>query len=78
MDDDYKIKSLHIMLPQTSAYVKGFDGQIKWIHFLIKDDELLKKYNDIWNKVSNSMKKRFDSEPVYDKKNSESQNKIIQ
>ena len=57
MDDDYKIKSLHIMLPQTSAYVKGFDGETKWIHFLIKDDELLKKYNDIWNKVSNSMKK---------------------
>ena len=45
------------MLPQTSAYVKGFDGETKWIHFLIKDDELLKKYNDIWNKVSNSMKK---------------------
>ena len=27
--------------------------------FLIKDDELLEKYNKIWDKVSN------DSEPVY-------------
>ena len=25
--------------------------------FLIKNEELLKKYNEIWNKVSNSIKK---------------------
>ena len=27
--------------------------------FLIEDDDLLKKYNDIWNKIGNSMKKEF-------------------
>ena len=48
------------MLPKTSAYVKLYDGQSKWINFLIKDDDLLKKYNDIWNKVSNSIKKEYD------------------
>ena len=26
----------------------------------LKDDELLKKYNDIWNKVSNSIVKELD------------------
>ena len=30
----------------------------------IKDDELLEKYNSIWEKVKNSIKKEFDSEPV--------------
>ena len=35
--------------------------------FLIKD-ELLEKYNRIWDKVSNSVKKRFDNEPVYNEK----------
>ena len=30
-DDDYKIKPLHIMLPKTSAYVKGCDGETKSI-----------------------------------------------
>ena len=35
------------------------------MHFLIEDEELLKKYNDIWNKFSNIMKKEFDSEPIY-------------
>ena len=32
---------------------------------LIKDDELLEKYNEIWKKVSNSIKKVFDSELAY-------------
>ena len=31
---------------------------------LIKDDEILEKYNEIWEKVKNSIKKEFDSEPV--------------
>ena len=56
-----------MMLPKTSAYVKRYDGQTKWMHFLIEDDDLLEKYNNIWDKVSVNMKKEFDSEPVYNK-----------
>ena len=44
--------------------------------FLIKDDELLEKYNEIWKKVSNSIKKEFYSEPVYNEKNLRTINKI--
>ena len=29
MDDDLKIKPLHIMLPKMSAHVKGRDGETK-------------------------------------------------
>ena len=36
--------------------------------FLIKNDELLEKYNKIWEKVKNGIKKEFDSEPVYKEK----------
>ena len=36
--------------------------------FFIKDDELIENFNEIWEKVKNSLKKEFDSEPVYDKK----------
>ena len=32
------------MLPKTSAYVKSYDGQTKWMYVLIEDDELLGKY----------------------------------
>ena len=56
-----------MMLPKTSAYVKRYDGQTKWMHFLIEDDDLLEKYNNIWDKVSVNMKKEFDSELVYNK-----------
>ena len=35
---------------------------------MIKDDELLEKYNEIWEKVKNIFKKEFDSEPVYNEK----------
>ena len=30
LHDDDKVKSLHIMLPKTSAYLKSYDGQTKW------------------------------------------------
>ena len=39
-----KVKSLHIMLPKTTAYVKSYDGQTDWMYFLIKGDDLLEKY----------------------------------
>ena len=36
--------------------------------FSIKDDKLLEKHNEIWEKVRNCIKNEFDSEPVYNKK----------
>ena len=35
------------------------------MYFLIEDNDLLEKYNTIWDKVSADIKKEFDSEPVY-------------
>ena len=37
------------------------------MYFLIKDDELLEKYNTIWDKASADIKKEFGSEPVYNR-----------
>ena len=36
-----KVKPLHGMLRKTSAYVKSYDGQTKWMYLLIKNDSLL-------------------------------------
>ena len=41
--NDLKVKPLNIMFSKTSAYVKRYDGQTKWMYFLIEDDDLLKK-----------------------------------
>ena len=40
--NDNRIKPLHIMLLKTNAYVKSYDGQIKWMYFSVEDDDLLK------------------------------------
>ena len=56
------------MLPKTSAYVKRYDGQTKWMYFLIVDDDLLEKYSTIWDKVSVDIKEEFDGKPVYNKR----------
>ena len=65
--NDNKVKPLTIMLPKTSAYVESYDGRTKWMYFLIEDDDLLEKYNTIWDKVNANIRKEFDSEPVYNK-----------
>ena len=38
------------------------------MYFLIKNNDLLEKYNTIWDKVSVDIKNAFDSELVYNKK----------
>ena len=47
--DAKKNRPLCIFLPKMSAYRRDFD-ETKYMSFLIKDDELLEKYNEIWEK----------------------------
>ena len=63
-NDDDVIRPLCIKLPQMDGYVKHFDSN-KTMSFKVGDNKLLKKYNKIWQKVSNLMNIEFDSEPVY-------------
>ena len=42
-----------------SAYVKTYDSKTKWMNFLIEHGHLLKKYNNIQNRVSNNTKKEL-------------------
>ena len=44
-----KNRSLNIFLPKMSVYRRNFD-ETKYISFLINDDELLEKYNQICKK----------------------------
>ena len=51
-----------------SAYRREETDKAKCISFLIKD-ELLRNYNEIWEKVTNrTQKQQLDSEPVYNDK----------
>ena len=55
------------MLLKTSAYVKTYDEQTKWMYFLTEDNDLLEKHNTIWEKVSAESKKVFHREPLYNR-----------
>ena len=50
-----------------SANRRDFN-KTKCMSFLIKDEKLLEKYNEIWRKVSSIIKKEFGSNPVYNEK----------
>ena len=53
--------------PNMSAYRRDLD-ETKYLIFLIKNNELLEKYNKFWEIVKNSIKKEFYSEPIYNEK----------
>ena len=56
------------MLPLPSAYIKNYDEETNWIYFLIKDDDLLNKYNTIWDKINADAKTELNGKTVYYKK----------
>ena len=55
------------MIPKTSAYVKIMMEKLIGSIFFIKDDELLETYDDIFNRVRNSIKKELECEPICNK-----------
>ena len=62
------IKPLCIILPQISRYIKYFEKCCKNLSFVIKDDDVLDKYNEIWDKIKNMLNIKFHSMPAYNEK----------
>ena len=60
------VKPLCIILPQMSGYIKYFENGSKNMSFLIKDDEVWGKYNEIWDAIKNKLRIKFHGEPVYE------------
>ena len=60
------VKLLCIILPQMSGYIKYFENGGKNMSFMIKDDDVLDKYNEIRNKIKKTLNIKFHSMPVYD------------
>ena len=51
-----------------NGYIKYFVNGGKTMSFLIKDDEVQEKYDEIWDVIKNKLSIEFHSEPVYNKK----------
>ena len=62
------IKSLRIILPQISRYIKYFENGNKNMSFFIKDDEVWDKYNKISDVFKYKLNIKFHSELVYEYK----------
>ena len=62
------VKPLCIILPQMSGYIKYFENGGKNMSFLIKDDEVWEKYEQIWDVIKNKLGIKFHSEPIYEQK----------
>ena len=55
-------------LPQMTGYIKYSENGRKNMSFVIKDDMCLNKYNEIWDKIKETLSIKFHSMPVYDEK----------
>ena len=62
------IKPWCIILPQMSGYIKYFENGETNMYFLIKDDEVWEKYENIWDVIKNKLCITFHSEPIYKQK----------
>ena len=60
------VKPLCIILTQMSGYIKYFESGGKNMSFLIKDDEVGEKYEQIWDVIKNKPSIKFHSKPIYD------------
>ena len=66
--EDEIFRPLRIILPQMNGYIKYFENGGKNMSFLIKNDEVWQKYEDIWDVIKNKLNIKFHSEPIYENK----------
>ena len=52
--EDEIVKPLCIILPQMGGYIKYFEKGGKDMSFFVRDDNVLDKYNNIWDKIKKS------------------------
>ena len=55
--EDEIIRPLCIILPQMNGYIKYFENGGKNMFFLIKNDEVWEKYENIWDVIKNKLGK---------------------
>ena len=66
--EDEIVKPLCIILPQMNGYIKYFENGGKNMSFLIKNNEVWEKYEDISNVIKNKLNIKFHNQPIYENK----------
>ena len=63
LNNDF-IQPLCVILPQMNGYIKYFDDGGKNMSFVTDDEEVYKKYNEIWEVVRKLLKVKFTVNPI--------------
>ena len=62
------VKPLCFILPKMSGHIKYFENGGKNMSFVIKGDDGLDQYKEIWDKVKRELNVKLHSMPFYDEK----------
>ena len=60
------IQPLCVILPQMDGYIKYFDNGGKNMSFVMDDEKVYDKYNEIWEVIRKLLKVKFTVNPVRD------------
>ena len=66
--NNYTIQPLCVILPQMNGYIKYFDDGGKNMSFVMDDEEIYEKYNEIWEVFRKLLKAKFAVGSVRDDK----------
>ena len=67
-EEDEIVKPLCIILPQLNGYMKYFENAGKNMSLLIKNSEVWKKHEDIWDVIKNKLNIKFHSQAICENK----------
>ena len=62
------VKPFYIILPKLSGYIKYLENEGKDMSFMVKNENVLDNYNEIWDKIKENLNVKFHSTPFYDEK----------
>ena len=66
--NDNTISPLQLFLPKMTGYLNIFENGNRKMSFFTTNNEFLEKYTAIWEKISDLVNKKFDSDPIYNNK----------
>ena len=65
---DNTISPLQLFLPKMTGYLNIFEDGTRKMSFLTDNNKFLERYTKTWEKISDLIYKKFDSDPVYNNK----------
>ena len=66
--NDNTISPLQLFLPKMTGYLNIFEDGARKMSFFTTNNEFLERYTAIWEKISDLVNKKFDSDPIYNNK----------